>query len=126
MANARTWHDRVGEWRASGLSAVKFADGRGFSPHQLWYWRAKFGQQMDPTATQPAVVAAPALATTGRMPLARVVRRPNPELAPVATKALLSVEIMGVHISVPQGFDRATFAAVLDEIEARKVRAGGR
>jgi transposase-like protein len=126
MANAKTWRERVGEWRASGLSAVKFAEGRGFSPHQLWYWRAKFRQQMDQSAAHTTSVASPALATTARVPLARVVRRPNPELAPVATKALLSVEIMGVHIAVPPGFDRATFAAVLDEIEARKVRAGGR
>lgn len=59
------------------------------------------------------------------MLLARVVRKPKPELAPVAPKALLSVEIMGVHIAVPPGFDRATFSAVLDEIEARKARAGG-
>lgn len=126
MANARIWRERVSEWRTSGLSAVKFALGRDFSPHQLWYWRAKFRHEIGAAATPTTAVATPTVAQADRMPLARVVRRFTPQQTTVAPKALLSVEIMGVHIAVPPGFDRATFSAVLDEIETRKARAGGR
>ena len=37
-----------------------------------------------------------------------------------------SVELLGIRIAVPPGFDRATFSAVLDEIETRRARGGGR
>jgi hypothetical protein len=40
----------------------------------------------------------------------------------VATE--LSVEMLGVRIVVPPGFDRATFSLLLDEIDARGARAG--
>ena len=81
---------------------------------------------MAAAATPTTAIATPTVAQANRMPLARVVRRFTPQQTTVAPKALLSVEIMGVHIAVPPGFDRATFSAVLDEIETRKARAGGR
>ena len=81
---------------------------------------------MGAAAAHTTAVATPTVVQPDRMPLARVVRRFNALQTTTTPKALLSVEIMGIHIAVPPGFDRATFSAVLDEIEARKVRAGGR
>jgi len=126
MANAKTWGERVSEWRASGLSAVKFAEGRDFSPHQLWYWRARIRSEAAASAAQTIATPAPALAKADSVPLARLVRGPRQEPVADATTVSLSVELLGVRIAVPPGFDRATFSAVVDEIEARRTRGGGR
>src|SRR5271157_529419 len=107
MANAKTWSERVSEWRASGLSAVKFAEGRGFAPHQLWYWRAKMRSEAAASAAQAVATPAPALAKTDSVPLARLVRGPRQEPAAEATRVSLSVELLGIRIAVPPGFDRA-------------------
>jgi hypothetical protein len=122
MANAKTWRKRVAEYRASGLSAVKFAEGRDFSAHQVWNWSAKFRKEEEafPTAAEPA----PALVKSSNVRLARLVRvpsQPPPTGKSAATE--LSVEILGIRVVVPRGFDRATLTMVLDEIEARGARA---
>jgi hypothetical protein len=54
--------------------------------------------------------------------MARVVR-----VATVgSTGAPLAVEVHGVRVVVACGFARTTFSVVLDELEARAVRAGKR
>ena len=83
-------------------------------------------QEAEASAAQAAETPAAVLGKTDSVPLVRLVRAPRQEPAVEATKALLSVELLGVRIAVPPGFDRATFSAVLDEIETRKARAGGR
>lgn len=61
------------------------------------------------------------------MRLARVVRVPSPAPDVKLAGAELSVEIWGVRVAVPAGFDRATLTAVLDGVEARGgMRAGKR
>lgn len=129
MANAKTWRKRVAEYRTSGLSAVKFAEGRDFSAHQVWNWAAKFRKEEEafPTKTDVTPVSAapaPALLKSSNVRLARLVRvpsQPPPTGKSAATE--LSVEILGFRVVVPRGFDRATFTIVLDEIEARGARA---
>lgn len=115
MAGAKIWAERIIEWRASGLTAAKFADGRDFSAHQVWYWAAKMRREE---------ARAAAAAKPPGVRLARVLRIPRQTLAVRPTEALLSVELLGVRVFVPPGFDRATFSTVLDEIEARGTRAG--
>jgi hypothetical protein len=130
MANAKTWRKRIGEYRASGLSAVKFAEGRDFSAHQIWNWAARFRKEdqappADVHVAPASAVLAPALVKSGGVRMARLVRvpyQPPPTEKPVAAE--LSVEILGVHIVVPRGFDRATFSLLLDEIDARGARSG--
>jgi hypothetical protein len=115
MANAATWAERVDEWRKSGLSGPKFAEGRDFSSHQLFYWRAKIRG-----ANEGQEGPMPNQGGPADMRLARVVRVASTG----ASVAPLAVELHGVRVVVPRGFDRATFSVVLDEIEARAARAG--
>ena len=113
MGDAKVWVERLVEWRASRLTAAKFADGRDFTAHQLWNWAAKMRRE----EARAAVPARPA-----SVRIARVVRVPRLTLGGQATAALLSVELLGVRVFVPPGFDRLTFSAVLDEIEALRTR----
>jgi hypothetical protein len=78
------------------------------------------------SAAQAVATPTPTLVKTDSVPLARLVRGPRQDPAAEATRVSLSVELLGVRIAVPPGFDRATFSAVLDEIETRRTRAGGR
>jgi hypothetical protein len=131
MANAATWRERIGEWRASGLSAAKFAESRGLSVHQLWNWSAKFRKEeqpktVDSTAMASATPGEGERAKASSISLAKVVGIPKQEPAAKPSTALLSVELFGVRIAVPTAFDRPTLAMVLDEIEARRARLGER
>jgi hypothetical protein len=133
MANAATWRERIGGWRASGLSAAKFAESQGLTAHQVWNWAAKFRREDEAKAVAAAAVAVPAVpraedvrAKADSIALAKVVRVPRQEPAAKPVTTLLSVELFGIRIAVPTGFDRPTFAMVLDEIEARRARLGER
>ena len=128
MANAATWRGRVEEWRAGGLKAKEFAEARGLSVHQLWNWAAKFRKENRAKAGAPRptmVPSTPAVDATkaGGVRLARVVRVPRDS---AVQSPPLSVEFLEVRIVVPDGFDRSTFALVLDAIERRKTRPGDR
>ncbi len=37
----KTWTERVQEWRASGLAAPEFAQGRGYEASTLRYWASR-------------------------------------------------------------------------------------
>lgn len=132
MANAKTWRKRIDEYRGSGLSAVKFAEGRDFSAHQVWNWAAKFRKDDEAhpaeTGVTPAsVTPTPALVKSSSVRMARLVRVPSqPPRTERSLTTELSVEMLGIRVVVPRGFDRATFSLVLDAIEARGARVGGR
>jgi transposase len=36
MADAKTWEERVADWRGSGQSAEEYCKGKGFSPGTLY------------------------------------------------------------------------------------------
>jgi hypothetical protein len=126
MANAATWRKRVEEWRASGLKAKEFAEGHGLSVHQLWNWAATFRRQerakaVEVESTVDSSGEPAAEATKGdSIRLARVVRMSAKDSG--IRSSALSVEFSEVRIVVPDGFDRSTFALVLDAIEGRKAR----
>jgi transposase len=111
MVDAKTRAERVGEWRASGLSAAKFCEGRDFKAHALWNWASKMrkGEQQS-GRPEPAKV-------NSVVRLARVIRVARPAVAARPVGVALSVELWGVRVVVPPGFDRQTLAAVLAEIE---------
>jgi hypothetical protein len=109
---------------------VKFAEGRDFSAHQVWNWAARFRKEdqvrpADVPVTPASAAPAPALVKSSGVRMARLVRVPSkpPSTERQAAAAELSVEVLGVHIVVPRGFDRATFSLLLDEIDAHGARA---
>jgi hypothetical protein len=123
MADARAWKERIAAWRASGLTAKQFAEGEPFSAQQIWNWswqlrkgepRRRKSRPRSPRS-EGTVRAANKVVR-----LARVVA-----VRPAAQSAVdLVVEVRGVRISVPTGFDRPTFSAVLNEVEHRAFRGG--
>ena len=120
MADAKTWAERIAEWHASGLSAARFTEGRDFSAHQLWNWKSRLGKE---------AAAAEAKRTSGAVKqvdvrVARVVRMRRQTLALASTGAPLSLEVCGMRLVVPPGFDRVTLSAVLDEMDTRRSRQG--
>jgi hypothetical protein len=103
------------------LTAKQFAEGEPFSAQQLWNWswQLRRGEPRRRTSrpTFPRNEATVSAAKKG-VRLARVVAvRPSGQSA-----VGLVVEVRGVRISVPTGFDRPTFSAVLDEVEHRALR----
>ena len=48
----KVWETRVAEFRASGLSALKWCEEHDMKPHQLRYWLRKFSQDPKPTQTR--------------------------------------------------------------------------
>jgi hypothetical protein len=128
MAKASEWRERIAECRASGLTAAKYAESRGYSAHQVWNWAAKFRKEDEARAARAAEAAGPAqtVSVAGHsIPFARVLRAPKQE-APEKTvpAGAMAVEVSGMRLVVPSGFDRETLAMVLDEVEARKARLG--
>lgn len=93
---------RVAEWRASGLTSREFCEGKDFTAGGLRHWAHQLKRGGHAEA---------------RFRMAKVVRLPA---APAPTPAPnLVVEFGAARIVVRPGFDRATFAAVLEELTAR-------
>ena len=100
-ATAKTealWRERLQAWRASGMTAEKFAQSRGYRPSTLTYlsWRLN---RPKPRVFVP-IVARPAATTV---------------------VSEMAVEIGAARVRVRRGFD----AALLGEI-VRALGAGGR
>lgn len=95
MAGASVWEKRVAAWRASGLSADAFAEGRGFAGATLRWWSSRLKS------------GARARGATSEVRLAQVVRAPRPVAHGVV------VELRGARVLVPPGVDEATLATVI-------------
>jgi len=128
MAKASEWRERIAEWRASGLSAAKFAESRGCSAHQVWNWAAKFRKEDTARMGQAAGRSQVRSVPQSSISLARVLRSPRQEPAnrPALWAGAMAVEVGGMRLVVPSGFDRGTLAMVLDEVETRKIVLGVR
>lgn len=116
--DAKLWANRVGEWQASGLSAAKFAVGRGYSAWGLYHWRRRL-EGMKAVSHKQADVK-----------IARVVRRdgaPGEQLAPVRPSEFgIIVEATDVvlRVHLPE-FDRDVMRDVVAVLGAVS-RAGAR
>jgi hypothetical protein len=88
---AAIWSERARAWRASGLTAAAFADGKGFAGSTLRFWASRL--KSAPVASAPRVVQL-------------VARRAEPETEVV-------IEVGAVRVRVRRGFDRALLAEVL-------------
>lgn len=125
MASATVWRKRIAAWRASGLTATEYAQARSLSVQQIWNWSWRLRRDEPPARGPRRAARSTTHPATKCVRLARVVRVAAPPSEPVGPvpQAGLVVELRGVRIAVPTGFDRATFSAVLDEVE-RHSRAG--
>lgn len=82
MADRTTWKRRVAEWRASGLTSRRFADGRSFAPVTLTWWAWNLGRESARDAGGGDLGAGPR--AVNRVRFARVVPRAlEPTPAPV-------------------------------------------
>lgn len=107
MANAAEWTKRVRAWRASGLSAGQYAEGRGFAEGTLRWWAWRVGQQPEREGASE------------RVRLLRVVRRSaDSEPRPSSAGSPVTIELGAARVSVSAGFDRATLHGVLDVLRA--------
>ena len=105
------WSERVSAWRSSGMTSVEFCEGKEFTAGGLRHWAYRLRQ------TRPRKQAALAVR------IAKVVPRAAPaDPAPVAAEPLL-VEVGGIRVTVRPGFDRPTFAAIVDVLAGRGVRS---
>ena len=121
MTNPAEWKRRVQEWRASGQSSGAFCEGKGFTAGGLRNAAHRLGLIPAPSAAVPAtrlarVVREPSVASSSTEP-----ERVFPLPAQVATRSMapLVVECGALRMAVRPGFDRETFAAVIDVLVAR-------
>jgi transposase len=115
MTTTEEWTKRIEEWRASGLTSDRFCEGREFTANGLRKWAYRLGMTKR-HRRKPKVG------------LARVVRVPS--AAPIPGKigggtreesdSALAVELGGARVVVRAGFDRATLAAVLEVLAAKR------
>jgi hypothetical protein len=114
MAKEEEWAERVAAWRASGKTSDEFSEGQPFTAGGLRHWAYRLGK------TRRRATSGPALRTVR---LARVVRVARGAVAVARGKAAtpyeaaLAVEVAGLRVIVPIGFDRRTLEQVLSAIE---------
>jgi hypothetical protein len=113
MTDAKTWEERLKDWRASGLSAEEYSRGKGFSAGTLYRWSSRV------RAPGGAGEAAPREASVGLVRVERARARAEAERAygGGGTGAVL-VEVEGARVVVPSGADAATVAVVLRALRA--------
>ncbi|MDB4931804.1 MAG: hypothetical protein JWM10_4288 [Myxococcaceae bacterium] len=91
-STAQRWRERVGAWRASGLTADAFASGKAFSASTLRWWSSRLGRA--PSVAFLELVPRPAMAT------------PEPARE-------LVIEVGAARVRVAPGFDPTFLAAVV-------------
>ena len=112
MADAKNWAKRVTGWRSSGLTASEYCAGRGFSRTALYWWSSKLRKEGPETGGLREAIS-----------MARVVRRPRSEPAPVESAlemAVVLIERGDARVFVPPGVDRATLTLVLEALEGHQ------
>lgn len=104
MEDAKTWAERVEEWRASGLSAEEYCRGRGLSAGTLYRWSSRVRRGGEAARAPGEAVS-----------LARVVRTPARQQVARAggSAAAVVVEVEGARVVVPPGVDGGTVEVVL-------------
>ena len=91
-STVQRWRERVGAWRASGLTAEAFASGEAFSASTLRWWSSRLGR-------------APSVTFLELLP------RPSAS-APEAPRDLV-IEVGAARVRVAPGFDPTLLAGVV-------------
>jgi len=102
MTTEAKWIARVKAWRASGLSATEFCEGKPYKANTLWHWSCRLGRAGVETTAGDGV---------GEVRLARVVRtsaRPEEE-----GETAIVLEMGRVRVEVRRGFDPGALRGVL-------------
>jgi hypothetical protein len=99
MSKAAEWAARVAEWRASGMTAKGFCEGRGYSAQSLLYWSSKLRRQGAAESAAQAV------------PVARVIRR---AVAPTSDLPAVVVRTRGLRVELTRAVDRSTLTMVFE------------
>lgn len=114
MENAKTWAERVEEWRASGLSAEEYCRGRGLSAGTLYRWSSRLRRSGEAARGPGEAVR---LARVVRTPARQQVARAHSGGSPAA----VVVEVEGARVVVAPGVEAGTVEVVLKALRA----AGG-
>ncbi len=101
-AKADIWAERVRAWKASGLSADEFTEGREFTGRMLRWWAGEFLRRTKAKAKAGAPIA-----------MARVVAPGEAITDAPATSGALDVVVGRYHVTVRRGFDEAVLRDVL-------------
>lgn len=104
------WRERVRRWKASGLTAEKFAASRGFSASNLWYWSWRFRAENRGWKPRRSRLAPPCVEIIGTANL--VGHGDNTTCEPF--EVLLESPL---RVRVPSGFDPAALRRLIAALE---------
>ena len=96
------WAERVREWKASGRTAKKFAEGREFKASTLVYWASCLGRGR--------AGAVPAQNRQPRVRMAQVVR------SSARAEESIVVAVGAARVTVRAGFDAALLRRLVDAL----------
>ena len=97
------WAKRVEEWRSSGLSAMAFAERKGFNGYTLRWWGSQLRREPIIEDLRPKFVE---------------VVLPVPAAESAVSGESISIEMRdGVRVVVPTNFDENTLRRVLRVVE---------
>jgi len=123
MTVAKVWARRVADWRASGTTSEKFAEGKGFTAGGLRYWASRLKAKTGKAGTaqaRAARVRSPRGARTVRqrskaIRIARVIRR-SPGAPPVSVgpEGSIVFDFAGTRVAVKGSFDRSALRDLLE------------
>ncbi len=104
------WRERVRKWKSSGLTAKKFARGRGFSPSSLRNWSSRLRTERGDSKSGSKRTAPPCVEIIGAAGLVGRGSRQEPEQYEVLIERPLRVR-------VPPAFDQAALLRLIGALE---------
>ena len=99
---AVTWQRRVARWKASGETAAVFGAREGVRPATLLWWSSRLKRKPSPASVPARMV--------------QLVRAPSSSRG---SGVIVDLPDARARISVEHGFDRETFAVVLELLGER-------
>ena len=103
MTTVAKWSARVAAWRASGLTARMFCEGKGYTANGLRCWSSRLRKLQSEVGAQKE--AAPK-----GVRIARLVRVPKAAEA----ETPIVIEVGGTHVCVRRGFDSEVLRELLN------------
>jgi hypothetical protein len=105
MSKQIDWTAEVAAWRASGLTARKFCEDRGYSATRLYWWSSQLKRSGSESEGSPP--------RTRSVPMARVVRKRS---QPARGRAPIVIQVGNARVEVSGDIDRAALSAVLQTL----------
>jgi|HubBroStandDraft_1064217.scaffolds.fasta_scaffold24673_4 transposase len=115
----------VEAWRASGLTAPEFCQGKDITPGGLRQWAYRL-RKTEAGDTEPSprpvlrlvrLVRAPAVPKEPARSLSAPAPTPTPQQVLHSPDSSLILEVRGARIGIAPGFDPATLATVLQVLD---------